>query len=167
LFNGLLVIEPKHVRMAAEFLSRLYSHENCALDDYSEISRHGSQLLDYDQIEKAFLNKWEQQRFAHDEDERNHFPRLVFVLRTTRVIRREDLAEQVGCGIDTVKRTVRLLKRFNLLDTTRDGYVKKPKFNKFLRRFIKAHPAFVTEGAWGGVQPQNIDNSMNLKDLSE
>ncbi len=153
-----LVIEPKHVRMAAEFLSRLYSHENCALDDYSEISRHGSQLLDYEQIEKAFLKKWEQQRFAHDEEERNHFPRLVFVLRTTRVVRREDLAEQVGCGIDTVKRAVRLLKRFNLLDTTRDGYVKKPKFNKFLRRFIKAHPDFLTDGAWGGVQPQNGDN---------
>ena len=53
-----LVIEPRHVRMAAEFLSRLYSHENCALDDYSEISRASSQLVDYDQIEAAFLKKW-------------------------------------------------------------------------------------------------------------
>jgi 5S rRNA maturation endonuclease (ribonuclease M5) len=162
-----LVIEPKHVRMAAEFLDRLYSHENCALDDYSEICRHGSQLLDYDQIEKAFLQKWEKQRFAHDEEERNQFPRLLFILRITRVIRRDDLAEQVGCSVETVKRSVRLLKRFNLLDTTRDGYVKKPKFNKFLRRFLKAHPEFFAAAAWGGGQPLNGDNALNIKELDE
>ena len=136
-----LVVEPKHVRMAAEFLCRLYSNENCALDDYSQIARYGSQLLDYDQIEQDFMDKWEHEKHAHGED-KGFFSRLIFILHITRAIRREDLAEQVGCSVETVKRIVRLLKRFNLLDTTRDGYVKKPKFNKFLRRFSREHRDF-------------------------
>jgi 5S rRNA maturation endonuclease (ribonuclease M5) len=150
-----LVIEPKHVRMAAEFLSRLYSHDNCSLDDYSEICRASSQLVDYDQIEGAFLKKWERAKHAGGDDEdAGYFPRLIFILRVTKVIRRDDLAEQAGCSLETVKRTVRLLKRFNLLDTTRDGYVKKPKFNKFLRRFVRKHPKFLEDGGWGsGLNP--------------
>ena len=157
-----LVIEPKHVRMAAEFLSRLYSHDNCSLDDYSEISRASSQLVDYDQIEAAFLKKWERAKHAGGEDDAGYFPRLIFILRVAKVIRRDDLAEQAGCGIDTVKRAVRLLKRFNLLDTSRDGYVKKPKFNKFLRRFGRKHPRFLADGGWGAGS-----NSLEDKDLDE
>ncbi len=157
-----LVVEPKHVRMAAEFLSRLYSHDNCGLDDYSEICRASSQLVDYDQIEAAFLKKWERARHAGGEEDAGYFPHLIFILRVTKVIRRDDFAEQAGCGIDTVKRAVRLLKRFNLLDTTRDGYVKKPKFNKFLRRFGRKHPKFLDDGGWGAGS-----NSLEDKDLDE
>jgi hypothetical protein len=57
---------------------------------------------------------------------------------------------------------VRLLKRFNLLDTTRDGYVKKPKFNKFLRRFVRKHPKFLEDGGWG-----SGSNPLEDKDLDE
>ena len=73
-----LVVEPKHVRMAAEFLCRLYSNENCALDDYSQIARYGSQLLDYDQIEQDFMDKWEHEKHAHGED-KGFFSRLIFI----------------------------------------------------------------------------------------
>jgi 5S rRNA maturation endonuclease (ribonuclease M5) len=156
-----LVIEPKHVRMAAEFLSRLYSHDNCSLDDYSEICRASSQLVDYDQIEEAFLKKWERAKHAGGDEDAGYFPRLIFILRVTKVIRRDDLAEQAGCSLETVKRTVRLLKRFNLLDTTRDGYVKKPKFNKFLRRLVRKHPKFLEDGGWGsGLNPLE-DNDLD------
>ena len=123
-----LVIEPRHVQMAADFLARLYSHDNCSLDDYSEICRASSQLADYDQIEQAFLKKWERAKHAGTDEDARYFPRVVSILRVTRVIRRDDLAEQAGCSLETVKRTVRLLKRFNLLETTPEGYVKKPKF---------------------------------------
>lgn len=37
----------------------------------------------------------------------------------------------------TITRIVRLLKRFNLIDSAKSGYRKKPKFVKFLRRFVK------------------------------
>ena len=130
--------------MAAAFLCRLYSHENCALDNYSQITRYGSQLLDYDEIEQVFLKKWEQEKHT-PSDKQGFFSKLIFTLYITRVIRRDDLAEQVGCGVDPIKKVIQLLKRFNLLDTTRDGYVKKPKFNKFLRRFSRAHPDFFSE----------------------
>ncbi len=161
-----LVVEPKHARMAAEFLERLYSHENCALDDYSQITRYGSQLLDYDQIEQAFLRKWEQEKHAHGE-EKGFFSRLIFILHITRVIRREDLAEQAGCSVDTVKRVVRLLKRFNLLDTGRDGYVKKPKFNKFLRQFAREHAEFFADAAWRGGQPLNAPKLLEASELDD
>ncbi|MGQ9636071.1 MAG: hypothetical protein ACUVXB_17750, partial [Bryobacteraceae bacterium] len=154
-----LVIQPKHVRMAGELLSRLYSHDNCAMDDYSEICRASSQLLDYDEIEKAFLSKWEKEKHGHGE-EKGFFSRVIFILHITRVIRRDDLAEQAGASLQTVGRTVQLLKRFNLLDTTRDGYVKKPKFNKFLRRFVRKYPKFLEDGGWG-----SGSNALKDKDL--
>jgi len=62
---------------------------------------------------------------------------------------------------------VRLLKRFNLLDTTRDGYVKKPKFNKFLRRFSRQHKDFFSEAAWRGGQVVNSAKFSEHNDLHE
>lgn len=135
-----LIIKINHVEMAVELLDRLYSADNCQLDDYSRIAQYGSQLLDYDQIEKAFLRKWQQEK--HAGEEKGFFSRLIWILHTSRAVRREDLTEQAGCGIDTTKRVVSMLKKFNLLDTGQHGYTKKPKFNKFLRRFNRAHPEF-------------------------
>jgi len=152
-----VVIEPQHVHMAAKFLHRLYSQDNCGLDEHSEIMRLGSQLLDYDPIEAAFLKRLDQEKHAAHE-EVGYFPRLIFILRTTRAIRRDDWAEQAGCSPETVKRIVRMLKRFNLLDTTPDGYVKKPKFNKFLRRFLRQHPDFF-DASMGGSGFNSFENS--------
>jgi 5S rRNA maturation endonuclease (ribonuclease M5) len=156
-----LVIEPRHVQMAADYLARLYSHDNCSLDDYSEICRASSQLADYDQIEEAFRKKWERAKHAGTDEDARHFPRVVSILRVTKVVRRDDLAEQAGCSVETVKRAVRLLKRFNLLETTPDGYVKKPKFNKFLRRFVRACPEFLTAGGWGSGSNSNEDMELD------
>jgi hypothetical protein len=151
-----LVVLPEHVLMAAEFLRRIYSHDNCSLDDYSEIQRVGSQLLDYEQIEQAFLEKFERER--HDAEKGAHFPRAIFTLRVSDAIRREDLAEQVGCSVETVSRMVRLLKRFTLIETTPQGYIKKPKFNKFIRRFVRANPEF-----FNGAVPEGLSGSKQAK----
>ena len=148
-----LRIELQHVSMATEFLNRLYSHENCGLNEYSEIMRLSSQLWDYDRIEEAFLKK--------KGDASEAFPRLIFILRITPAIRRDDLAEQVGFSVGTIKRAVKLLKQFNLINTTKDGYVKTPKFIKFLRRFVQDYPDFF-EGVTGGPG----DNSLEDNDLS-
>ena len=145
-----LIIEPRHVRAAEQFLIRLYSHDNCALDDYSQICRIGSQLLDYDQIEQEFVERSELERYA-GEDGSGNLAKIIFVLHTTRAVRRDDLAEQSDCSVDTIKRIVRMLKRYNLIESTRDGYVKKPKFNKFLRRFLKEHPDFFAEVGGAGL----------------
>ena len=138
-----LIIERKHVAAAAAFLSEIYSHENCGLHQYSEIKRKASQLWDYDRIVQAFLKKLEDEQRTCQPESGCYFPQLIYALHTTETIRRDDLAEQIGCSLDTVKRCVKLLKQFNLLDSTRDGYVKKPKFNKFLRRFFPEYPSFL------------------------
>lgn len=156
-----LVVLPEHVRMAAEFLWRIYSHDNSCLDDYSEIQRAGSQLLDYEQIEQAFLEKREKEE-KHDSEAGNCFPKLIYTLRVNDQIRREDLAEQVGCSVETVSRMVRLLKRFTLIETTPQGYVKKPKFNKFLRVFARRHLAFFTGAAPEVVATPNVSDGNEL-----
>ena len=71
------------------------------------------------------------------------------------LIRRDDLVEQLDCGLETVNRGVKLLKRFNLLDSTKDGYVKKPKFNRFLRRFLAAQPDFLKDLDRGAPETQS------------
>jgi 5S rRNA maturation endonuclease (ribonuclease M5) len=158
-----LVVRPEHVLTAVDFLSRVYSHENCGLDDYSEIQRIGSQLLDYEDIERAFLEKLNNEKF--DSDSRGIFPKTIFTLRVNEMIRREDLAEQVGCTPQTVSSMVRLLKRFNLLRTCPQGYAKEPKFNKFVRRFARAHPDFfkgaVPKGVSTSDSPEVIENQGN------
>jgi predicted PolB exonuclease-like 3'-5' exonuclease len=146
--------------MAVKFLHYLFSHDNCALDDYSDIMRIGSQLLDYEQIEEAFVKKWNKEKYASDVDA-GYFSRLIFILRSTKAIRRDELAEQAGCSVETVKRTIRFLKRFNLIDSTRDGYEKKPKFNKFLRRFVKKQPDFFSEAVRGSGFISNNDNELD------
>ncbi len=139
-----LCVTAEHVQAAVEFLVRLYSHENCALGEYSALAKDDSQLLDYDEIDAAFLKKINRER-KHGPGDDEYFIRLIGLLRNNKVIRRDDLAEQAGCTVDTVGRTVRFLKAFNLIDSTREGYVKKPKFNKFLRRFLKDHPEILEQ----------------------
>ena len=144
-----LVVQKSHVEFTARFLTALFNHDNCSLDDYSDIQRQGSQLEDYAQIEQAFVEKAGNMR--HSKDSEPHFKRTILTLRITERIKREDLAEQVGASKDTVSEYIRLLKRFNLIESGPFGYIKKPKFNKFIRRFIKAHPEFFT-GSHGNTE---------------
>ena len=146
-----LRIEPKHVKLAARFLNTVYAHENCGLDQYSALKGRATQLRDYDQIAEAFLKK------RADEERVNGstaglFPQLIYVLRAADAIRRDDLVEQLDCGLETVNRGVKLLKRFTLLDSTKEGYVKKPKFNRFLRRFLAEQPDF-----FDGLEPERSE----------
>ncbi len=142
-----LIVETEHVNMAVEFLCGIYSHDNCGLDTYSDIQRIGSQLTDYEDIEEAFLRRKENEK--HDYQNEAIFTRAIYIFRISEIVRREDLAEQVGCSVEPIKKVVKLLKRFNLIESGRDGYVKKPKFNKFLRRFLRKHPDFFGDEASG------------------
>jgi len=146
-----------------DFLTRVYSHDNCSLDDYSDIQRVGSQLLDYDEIERAFLEKYGNERF--DPGNESYFPRMIFALRTGNAVRREDLAEQLGCTPDTIGRMVRVLKRFSMIESSPLGYVKKPKFNKFVRRFARAHPEFFEGAIKSDRQPQTGPESLPDKEF--
>ena len=136
-----LIIKQEHVDKAVRLLNEIYSHDNCGLDDYSDIQKMGSQLMDYEDIERIFLDRKEREK-DHYQNE-NIFVRAIHTLRINDSIKREDLAEQVGCGMESIRLVIKLLKRFNLIDSQKNGYVKKPKFNKFLRRFLKTYPDFL------------------------
>lgn len=148
-FRKLLVM-PHHIDLAARFLHDIYSHQNCMLDMYSQICRQQEQLDDYEEIRDEFLDVVEREK--HGEDART-FQQLVYGLWTTgarkdsrRVpVRRGDLADIVGCGPEYVSRKIRLLKRHNLIEATRHGYVKLPKFIRFLKKFLREHPEFFDE----------------------
>ena len=135
-FKTVTVGKPE-VRMTVAFLRRIYTHENAQLDSYSKISERSSQLGDYVDIEKRFLQKIEADRHSGDK---GFFMKIIYIMHAEDCIRRDDLAEQVGCSLDTIKRVVKMLKGCSMIDTRRNGYVKKPKFNKFYRRFEKDHP---------------------------
>lgn len=151
-----ILIEKGHVHVAVRYLDSLYSCDAAGLSDYSTTQKAASQLLDYERIERIFLEKKEKEKHSV---EKGFFSSVVSVLRTVPSIKREDLAEQVGCSTETIKDIVKLLKKYNLLDSNRHGYFKKPKFNKFLRRFLRINPNFLIETAdW---KEQNDENDEN------
>jgi 5S rRNA maturation endonuclease (ribonuclease M5) len=141
-----LIVKPEHVRAAVMFLDGLYEAENCQLDERSNIAKMESQLVDYEDIERAFLEKQAAEKYRHEGDEA-FFTGIIWVLRIKDVVQRDHLAELVGCKVEGLKRTIQLLKRYSLIDSGRDGYKKTPKLNKFLRRFLKAHPDFLDRGS--------------------
>jgi 5S rRNA maturation endonuclease (ribonuclease M5) len=142
-----LIIKEEHVEAAIQFMKDIYSHDNCCLNDYSEIQKANTKLLDYDEIKAIFIKKREDEKHlghsygSHEEGE-GSFMRTISILRTNDNIRRDDLADQAGCSTGTIKKIIKLLKRFNLIDSGKSGYYKKPKFNKFLRRFLRECPNF-------------------------
>jgi hypothetical protein len=136
-----LVIKKHHVDGAFEFLNSLYAHDNFQLDDYSEYQRHRHRLHDYDRAKAEFLEI--AQREKHDPQSNASFRKMVSYLRFHDTIRRNELAEMVGCAPEYISEMMRVLKRYEFIDSTRDGYAKRPKFNRFLRRLSREHPEFL------------------------
>ncbi len=140
-----------HVRLAVRFLDLVYTAQNCSLNEYSEVQRTNNQLGDYEKIVQAFDKKHESA--VHSGSTKNYFSRTVYHLRVNSVIRREDLTEQVGCSRDAIDKHIKFLKGFSLIKSGRDGYAKRPKFNKFIQRYVKDRPKFfegvqITEDEW-------------------
>ena len=162
-----LIVKQVHVRMTIGFLEYIYSRPNCALDGYSEIQRLGSQLTDYDKIEEVFVKKKDHEKYAGKKSaEKNTFTKAIYLIFINEYIRREDLSEQVGCSVETVKIYIKLLKRFNLIESGKYGYNKKPKFNKFLQRFMRTHPDFLITEDDDDLDSQN-DGSFDYANGSE
>lgn len=130
-----LIIENKHVELAAELILKVYSHDNCGLDTYSDNQRKNNQVDDYDTIKGKFIDLKNRGKFSGSGEQ--HFIAMIDVLRSKDVIRRDDLAEQVGCSADTISTHIKFLKRYNLIDTGKRGYFKTPKFVKFLRKLVR------------------------------
>ena len=130
---GKLVVKVKHVKAATRFLDSLYSMDNCALDEYAEIKRMQGSLSDYEELKEVFLGK----------QARGAFKAMVAALRNHDKIQRTDLAEQLGVDAQTISNQMGVLRKYSLVSSGRAGYVKLPKFNRFLRKFLQENPNYL------------------------
>lgn len=129
-----VMVRPEHIIFVAWYLQRLYSHENCMLDRYSQHQR-GQHVVD----DKDFNN------FKDDIDlmisgDINHLT-LRFIrlfMYNTKSVMRDEIVEQLGCNMDEAKERTGLLKKYMLIDSSKRGYSNKPKFNKFLKRLMES-----------------------------
>jgi len=135
-----LIVREKHVETMVNIFKQIYSHKNCGLDIYSKQQKKKTQLEDYEEIEQAFLDRIKNEKHAEDE---GIFIRTIYNLCINDKIQREDLAAQVDCEKGTVSRIISFLRKFNLIDSSKTGYEKKPKFNMFLRRFNEEHEGLI------------------------
>jgi predicted transcriptional regulator len=58
-------------------------------------------------------------------------------------IKLKDLQEYTSASKQTVNESIRILKSFNLINSTSSGYNKRPRFNKFLKKFRVDNPDFM------------------------
>ena len=129
-----LLITKLHVKMACIWMASIYGKENCQLDEFSEITHRRNEIEDYDAIKVAFLRRAQNSRGA--------FERIIWALRISDAIRRDELEEQADCDLEQIKNVLKLLRKYTFIESTKEGYVKRPRFNKFLRRFMREEEHF-------------------------
>ena len=137
-----IIVQPTHVDFIADFIRDIYSGEKCGLLEYSEIYLHKIQMEDYTEIKKILEEKKESEKYGTtleiiEESNLSKIEELLYTLKVNNFIRREDLAEQIGISIRSVSSYISLLRKFNLIDSRKEGYFKKPKFVKFLRKLAR------------------------------
>lgn len=140
-FNKLIIL-PCHVEAASFFLDNVYSDISCELDKRSEISYRHTHVTNYDEIKTAFLQKKESEKFGHS-DTGGKFSKVIRILYEEKSIGRNDLADQTDSEPAGLKKTIAFLKRFQLIESGKEGYRKTPKMNRFMRRFQKEVHDFI------------------------
>ena len=147
-----VLVKPEHMMHAGRFLRSIYSHKNCMLDTYSRLCREQEELNDYEAIRDEFMAIIAREKYGRNT---RVFQRLIYALWTTGIrkdnrrvtIRRNELADIAGCDATYVSKKLRMLKRYSMIEATGDGYVKLPKFIRFLRELLREHPEFFEPGA--------------------
>ena len=116
------------------------------VDDYNGIPEQEKRNKDdYEAIAEAFLVRRENEKKAiknKASKNKDIFLKVIYTFRMNRVVRRKELADIVGCSGETISQIARLLKRFKLISSTDEGYVRKRKFYMFLKSFLREHPEF-------------------------
>jgi len=127
-FNELIITE-EHIIMAVEFVKIIYSNSNCQLDEYSDIQKMSEQLKDYNNIESIFINK------KSKDNDSLFFSVIISLLKTQDCIKRNVLQEQVDCSDWDLRGVLSVLKKFNLINSSRNGLIRTSKFTKFIKIF--------------------------------
>lgn len=138
-----LTVTRTHVQATVRLMKKLYGNPNFQLDVYSRVRGIYSSMDDYDQIARAFVDR-------KIKDERNNisgrtstFALFIKTIFSHHIMRRYDLAEIIGVDIRTVQRYMSPMRRFGLIGSSKNGYYKTKKFNRFFKQFMKENPDFL------------------------
>jgi len=144
-----LTVHPEHIEDAARFLTTIYSHENCMLDQYSRMRGQRETLSDYEIIARRFSEIIGREK--HEPGGGRHsFRSLLYCLWTTGIdqdakhspIKRRNLADMLGRTPEYVTKHLRILKSYSLIESTKYGYIKQPKFMRLVRQLLREHKDF-------------------------
>jgi len=91
----------------------------------------------------------------YDPKARRYFKRLLYALWTTGIdsdavhspVKRGDIVDMVGCSPQYVSERLRVLKTYSLIESSRHGYVKQPKFMRLTRRLLRDRPEYFNDMA--------------------
>ena len=139
-----IIVLPEHVEIISKFIEDIYSGDKCGLGEYSDIYHQKIALDDYEIIKADFEKKKEREVHTpghssqlEDRSELSKIEEMLYSLKIHHAIRREDLAEQLDVDKRTVSTYISLFRKHNLIESSKNGYFKKPKFVRFLRELAR------------------------------
>lgn len=136
-------VQQKHVNNAEVFCRTLYTHADCGLDQYSNLSRRQTRLEDYSIIETDMIARIN----ANGRDAiagRSPFPRLIFILNRGLRYTKDDLKRLLPANESFLSEVLNFLSGHHLINIGNDDKVfTTPKYNRFFKRFTDTHPDMV------------------------
>jgi hypothetical protein len=150
-----VVIRPEHVLFVADWMDRVYTMPNCALDTYSDNARSAnefrlSEVERYmeENIENGFRNIGDP---TEVEENKRKFLQMHRIIRDQQSVRNTELVDLLDVPKHWVSRRLSVWKKKQLIRSGPYGYQKTPKFVKWLR-VISADEryadAFTGEDEW-------------------
>lgn len=147
-----LTVRPEHVTMLANFLDNIYQDENFQLDTYSGYKKQVDGIDDYDKLVAKFDEIIEKERHS-THGKPNSFKRMLFRIWSSNLrrdgdkdgeatISRNDIAESTGLSPQYVSRKIKVLVESSLITSGRSGYIKTPKFSRFMNLLLKTRPEY-------------------------
>ena len=127
---------PIHVALVGRLLAALYTHPNCAFDEYAAVLRRRAGLSDeeYAAVHAALLTR------GSNREDVTATEVLLELFMTEDDIPRADLEAATGLGRDALNGRLGKLRTHRLIQSGRRGYRKTPRFVAFLRRWALARP---------------------------
>lgn len=134
-FNN-LIVKPKHVKSAANFLYTIYSSEACALDKYSSLCKQRSVLESFDEIKESIeeVISIELDQASYGKNVSN-FLKMLLMIEKLDIIRKNDLRDALGVNGYWVRTRIEVLQSLDLLVVNKYGIEKTRKFNLFMSRW--------------------------------
>jgi len=126
-----IIVTPTHVWLVGRLLSAIYTHRNCAFDQYARILQQRSSLTDrdYELIKADLLTR------GSNREDSTATETFLDLFLTEDDVPRSDLEAATGLGKDALTRRIGKLRKHRLILSGRRGYRKTARFVAFLRQW--------------------------------